>query len=281
MNSVLNRIEEFLGEDIVSDQGVGGGCIANSKYISTSNGNRFFLKQGFSNGMFQCEANGLLELARAKTIKVPKVISVAQDYLLLEYIEQGNESKDFFDGFGKQFANMHRFTQKNFGFYEDNFIGKNKQPNKISKDWCDFYFNERLLFQYKLAEKNGYVTDGFKKAFDRLEKRIMQILNGSEEEPALLHGDLWGGNYVVDSLGNAVLIDPAVYYGHREADLAMTKLFGGFSADFYRSYNEIFPLKDGFEYRENVYKLYHVLNHLNLFGVGYYGPAIDLMNFYK
>ena len=108
----------------------------------------------------------------------------------------------------------------------------------------------------------------------------IEIVRESEEKPALLHGDLWGGNFMVDEDGSAVLIDPAVYYGHREADLGMTKLFGGFSSEFYKSYHDVFPLNDGYEYRENIYKLYHVLNHLNLFGVGYYSQALSLIKFY-
>ena len=119
-----------------------------------------------------------------------------------------------------------------------------------------------------------------RKGISKLENKISEIIGDTNEKPSLLHGDLWGGNYMVDETGSAVLIDPAVYYGHREADLGMTKLFGGFGSEFYQSYNEEFPLQDGFEYRENIYKLYHVLNHLNLFGVGYYSQAMSLIKYY-
>ncbi|MDZ7626517.1 MAG: fructosamine kinase family protein [Ignavibacteriaceae bacterium] len=119
-----------------------------------------------------------------------------------------------------------------------------------------------------------------RKGISKLENKIQEIIGDTQEKPSLLHGDLWGGNYMVDENGNAVLIDPAVYYGHREADLGMTKLFGGFSSEFYRAYNETFPLEDGYEYRENIYKLYHVLNHLNLFGGGYYSQALSLIKYY-
>jgi fructosamine-3-kinase len=136
------------------------------------------------------------------------------------------------------------------------------------------------LFQLQLAENFDNSTPELRKGISKLEDKLEDIIGNSKEKPSLLHGDLWGGNFMIDEKGSAVLIDPAVYYGHREADLGMTKLFGGFSSEFHKSYNEIFPLEDGYEYRENIYKLYHVLNHLNLFGGGYYSQAISLIKFY-
>ena len=179
---------------------------------------------------------------------------------------------------------MHRNSSESFGFYEDNFIGSNIQINipeaGEAESWPDFYLNKRILFQYKLAEKNGYSTDELKNVIHRIESKIHDILKGSEEPPALLHGDLWSGNYIVDESGTACLIDPAVYYGHREADLAMTRLFGGFSQEFYESYMDTFPLPDNHKERENIYKLYHALNHLNLFGNGYYNTSLALAKTY-
>jgi len=275
-------IESILNEKIISSTFVGGGYIADSRKITTESGREFFLKSGNTkSSMFRCEANGLKELAKAHCIRIPQVIAVEDDFLLLEYISQGNRSKHFFEEFGQNLAQLHRFQSDKFGFYEDNYIGATPQPNipnkEEEKDWVAFYFNKRLLYQYKLAEKNGYVTPRMKSSFLKLESRIDSILKGSEEPPCLLHGDLWGGNYLCDENGKAVLIDPAVYYGHREADLAMTKLFGGFTEDFYNSYNRAYPLPDGWQYRENIYKLYHVLNHLNLFGTGYLFEAEQTM----
>jgi fructosamine-3-kinase len=179
---------------------------------------------------------------------------------------------------------MHKFTSDYFGFYEDNYIGANPQSNipaeKEKTNWVSFYFNKRILFQLQLAEKLGHSTAELRKSISKLEEKIEEIIGAANEKPSLLHGDLWGGNYMVDESGSAVLIDPAVYYGHREADLGMTKLFGGFSSEFYTAYDETFPLEDGYDYRENIYKLYHVLNHLNLFGGGYYSQAISLIKFY-
>lgn len=234
--------------------------------------------------MFLKEANGLIELKKAKAIKVPDVILAEKDFILMEFINSSSRSKSFFKDFGIKFSQMHKYSSPGFGFYEDNYIGANPQENipakDEEKDWIEFYFNKRILYQYKLAEKNGYSTNELRKGIFKLENKIEEILSGSEEPPSLLHGDLWSGNYMVDENGDACLIDPAVYYGHREADLGMTKLFGGFSSEFYNAYNENFPLPDGAGYRENLYKLYHVLNHLNLFGRGYYSQAISLVYYY-
>ena len=147
-------------------------------------------------------------------------------------------------------------------------------------DWTKFYFNNRILYQLQLAEKIGNSTNELRNGISALENEIDKIVTDNLEKPSLLHGDLWSGNYMIGENGYACLIDPAVYYGNREADLAMTKLFGGFDARFYESYNETYPLPDGYEYRENIYKLYHVLNHLNLFGGGYYSQAISMIRSY-
>lgn len=275
------KLEEIIGEKLSGMSSVGGGCIANSQVITTQSGKKYFLKQGFSNGMFQNEANGLKELAKPKAIRVPEVIDIGEDYLILEHIEQGPRKAGFFEEFGRSFAVMHKFSSDQFGFFEDNFIGSTPQKNipspEEANNWAKFYWNKRLAFQLKLAEENGYADQKMVQLFSRLEKIYESIIEGSEEPPALMHGDLWGGNYMSDQNGNPVLIDPAVYYGHREADLAMTKLFGGFSNAFYRAYNETWPLKDGADKREPLYLLYHVMNHLNLFGTGYYGQAISLL----
>jgi len=281
---VKNKLEEILGEEARVISGIGGGSIADSNIIETSSGKRFFLKTGFSSSMFINEANGLKELRKPGCIKIPEVIAADRDFLLLELVTPGPRMKNFWEVFGRQFAEMHRFTARSYGFYENNYIGATPQMNIPSEseqnNWVEFYLNKRLGFQIELAEKNGYGTPELKRAFSKLAEKIDTILEGSEESPALLHGDLWSGNYITGSEGEPVLIDPAVYYGHREADLAMTYLFGGFSNEFYKAYNEAYPLKDGWEYRLNIYKLYHVLNHLNLFGTGYYGQALRLMEYY-
>jgi protein-ribulosamine 3-kinase len=279
-------IEEKLGRKIKNFTSLSGGCISDAYKITTNDNSNFFLKynSSISNDMFIKEADGLKELVKANTIRIPEVLSFDKDYIILEFIPMGNKNKNFFEEFGRDFAAMHKYTSDNYGFFENNFIGSNPQINipeqNEKSNWFEFYFNKRILFQLQLAEKLGNSTEELRKGISKLENKISEIIDDSEEKPSLLHGDLWSGNYMVDESGSAVLIDPAVYYGHREADLGMTKLFGGFSSEFYSAYYKEFPLKDGFEYRENIYKLYHVLNHLNLFGGGYYHQAISLIKFY-
>jgi protein-ribulosamine 3-kinase len=278
--------EEKLGSKIKYFASLSGGCISDAYKITTNDNSNFFLKynSSISNDMFINEANGLKELVKANTIRIPEVLSFDKDYILLEFIPMGDKNKNFFEEFGRNFAAMHKYTSDNYGFYENNFIGSNPQINipeqNEKSNWLEFYFNKRILSQLQLAEKLGNSTEELRKGISKLENKIFEIIDDSEEKPSLLHGDLWSGNYMVDESGSAVLIDPAVYYGHREADLGMTKLFGGFSSEFYSAYHEEFPLKDGYEYRENIYKLYHVLNHLNLFGGVYYHQAISLIKFY-
>lgn len=280
------RIEEKLGIKIKSFNSLSGGCISDAFKVTTVDGLNYFLKYNpsISNDMFVKEVNGLKELTKANAIRIPDVLSFDEDYILLKYIPTGNKCKNFFEEFGRNFAEMHKFTSESFGFYEDNYIGSNQQkniPNEEEKtSWANFFFNKRILYQFQLAETLGNSTPELRKGISNLENKIEEIVGDSKEKPSLLHGDLWAGNYMVDENGNAVLIDPAVYYGHREADLGMTKHFGGFSSEFYRAYNERFPLEDGYDYRENVFKLYHVLNHLNLFGGGYYSQALSLIKFY-
>jgi fructosamine-3-kinase len=283
---IITLLEKKLKQKITGLTPLSGGCISSAYKLKLNDKQEFFLKHNpsVSDKMFITEAHGLQELNKSDTIRVPKVIIYDDDFILLELIQQGNKSKNFFSDFGRSFALMHKHSSENYGFYEDNFIGSNDQKNipvgSEKENWTSFYFNKRILFQLELAEKLGYATSELKKGIGKLEEKIEEIIETSNEKSSLLHGDLWGGNYLVDENGNACLIDPAVYYGHREADLGMTKLFGGFSSEFYEAYNETYPLQDGYEYRENIYKLYHILNHLNLFGGGYYSQAISLIHFY-
>ena len=282
---IITKVEKETGIKIKSVSSLSGGCISDAYKVSDESGKNYFLKLNSSpKDLFIKEANGLRELKKAKAIRVPEVILCKDDFLLTEFISQGNRSKNFFEDFGRKFAELHKYRGEKFGFYENNYIGSNPQINipdqNEGNSWTEFYFNKRILYQYQLAEQNGYATNELKNGILKLEKQIEKILGDSDESPSLLHGDLWGGNYIADENGNPCLIDPAVYYGHREADLAMTKLFGGFSPAFYNSYNETFPLEEDYEYRENIYKLYHILNHLNLFGRTYYHQAISLIYFY-
>jgi len=281
-----NKIEEIIKEKITNQYSVSGGCINDARILQIDSGKQFFIKTNYNNlpGMFFNEANGLKELAKANAIRVPKIIYVEENFILLEAIKSASKSNNFFEDFGRRFARLHKYSDKYFGFYENNYIGSTQQINipddSEQTDWTRFYFNKRLKFQFNLAEKKGFSGIELKNAFSKLENKIDDILKSDYEKPSLLHGDLWSGNYMIDENGNACLIDPAVYYGNREADLAMTRLFGGFDSKFYSAYEEEFPLQSGYEYRENIYKLYHILNHLNLFGSGYYQQAVSLIRYY-
>lgn len=284
---IYDIIEKELQIKIHSVKSIGGGCINDAEIITDNFNNSYFLKKNLYSpaDMFFKEANGLKELSKASVIRIPKPILVNEKFLLMEYIKSAPRSKKFDENFGRAFARLHKFYGNEFGFYEDNYIGSTPQKNIPDKDeknnWIKFYLNKRIMFQFRLLEKAGYADDKLRKGISYLENNIEKILRGSENKPSLLHGDLWSGNYITDENGEACLIDPAVYYGNREADLAMTKLFGGFSSTFYKAYQEEFPLPDGYEYRENIYKLYHVMNHLNLFGSGYYSQTISLISFYS
>lgn len=281
--TIREQIESVLNDKLVQTHALSGGCIARSYRIDTATKGSFFIKYGAGN-TFETESASLRELAKPKAIQVSQVIHAEKALLLLEYIPAGNKKKDFFSDFGRRLARLHRYTAPSFGFYEDNYIGTTPQINiptgEEATNWSTFYFNKRLLFQYRLAIANGLATARLKEGMKSLEKNISSILSGSEEPPTLLHGDLWAGNYMCNQEGDPVLIDPAVYYGHREADLAMTQLFGGFSPAFYQAYQVEYPLLPGWEQRQNLYKLYHILNHLNMFGQGYLHEAEQLISSY-
>lgn len=239
-----------------------------------------YTKRGAEGDTYRCEVNGLTELAKAKVIQTARVISYGTNFITTIYIESSIPTSHFFQDFGKSFAQLHMYKADEYGFKEDNFIGANPQPNIPNNsekyNWAEFFFNKRLLFQYLLAQENDLLTSIIRRGFMKIEREISHILDGVEKEGAsLLHGDLWSGNYICNTEGRAVLIDPAVYYGHREADLAMCRLFGGFSQDFFLSYETEYPLLPGWREREKIYRLYHLLNHLNLFGRGYLSSVED------
>jgi len=286
-NDLFFRLEEIVKEKIIRTSPVSGGCIANSKKIELDSGKKFFLKHllNENSGIFESEALGLETLLKSASIKVPEIISRGKDFLLLQWIEVGRKVPDSsMEKLGYQFAKLHRFHAEKFGFHVDNFLGNTLQSNLPtsdgSKNWAIFFTENRLLYQIELVKKNGYSTQKLLKLLDNLIIKIPEILSGTEEKPSLLHGDLWSGNYLIDETGEPWLIDPAVYFGHREADLAMTSLFGGFSKTFYSAYESEFPLSPGYSEREPLYQLYHLMNHLNLFGTGYYGQVISIMERY-
>ncbi|TXL12409.1 hypothetical protein BMR05_15450 [Methylococcaceae bacterium HT4] len=177
---------------------------------------------------------------------------------------------------GRQLAELHQTRQDYFGWHHDNFIGSNQQRNTRDNNWVNFWQEQRLMAQLKLASENGY-TGKIQQQGEQLCLLIPEFFSSYQPQASLLHGDLWSGNAAADAEGRAIIYDPACYYGDRETDIAMTELFGGFSADFYAAYEEAWPLDSGYKTRKTLYNLYHILNHLNLFGSGYLCQAERMM----
>lgn len=263
---------------------LGGGCI-NQSYRIDTNSDSFFIKYNRAEafkGMFSSEAAGLKQLLDAGSIRIPSVIENGETdeytFLMLEFIHQGRKGNGFWEGFGSALAYLHKQSDEVFGWGMDNYIGSLPQSNKAHKAWIDFFIMERLEPMLKLARDGKKIGPELARRFDTLYNRFNEIF--PPEPPALLHGDLWSGNFLVDETGNPCLIDPSVYYGHREADLAMTHLFGGFSEEFYSAYHSVFPLEKGWEKRIDIFNLYPLLVHVNLFGGGYISDVGRIMAYY-
>jgi fructosamine-3-kinase len=260
---------------------IGGGCI-NTGVRLTDGKRSFFVKLNRAAllDMFEAESDGLEVMAQTQTIRVPqpicKGLSNGQSYFAMEFVEMRHGGQDGAALAGQQLAAMHRVTQAQFGWYRDNTIGSTHQSNDPEGDWEVFWRKQRLGYQLDLAARNGY-RGSLRRKGERLLDRF-QVLFDHQPEPSLLHGDLWGGNLSYDQSGQPVIYDPAVYFGDREADLAMTELFGGFGNRFYDAYQESWPLSSGYATRKVLYNLYHILNHLNLFGGGYLGQAETMMD---
>ncbi len=282
--SSINQRLEDKGVFVHSDNAprpVSGGDISAAWRLATSNGD-LFVKTGPLSvfDMFTAEAEGLAEISASETVRVPEVIATGQDeataFLVLEWIELEAGDVAVERRLGEQLAEMHRASADRYGWHRDNSIGLTPQHNPWSDSWVDFYREHRLAYQLQLAAENGF-TGELQDCGSRLLKRLPVYFESVAPEVSLLHGDLWGGNWGCSG-GKPLIFDPAVYYGDRETDLAMTRLFGGFGAAFYEAYESSWPLADGHQERQHLYQLYHVLNHLNLFGSGYLGRAISLID---
>ena len=280
-NKIISLIRSALNENVTSLSSVSGGSIAAAYRAELKSGQTLFVKASPQHpDMFIKEANGLRELQKANALRVPEVIFADEELLLLEFLSVTPPTRrtHFFEQFGKQFAQLHRHTAAQYGFSENNYIGSTPQHNlPPMSSWKEFFAVHRLEFQFKLAEQNGYKDKEIVYLFRRVEKQIEALIPNDGEQPSLLHGDLWNGNFLCVENNVPAVIDPAVYYGHREADLAMTMLFGGFSEAFYASYHEAFPLTEDWKRRCELYKLYHLFNHLNLFGEEYYPQIYNVM----
>lgn len=282
VREIAGAIGQETGQafEAVEQREAGGGCINQGLTLAGRDGRRFFIKLNEARhaDMFAAEAAGLAELEAAAAIRVPRPIvhglALGQAYLVLEWLPlNGNGSGA---ELGRRLAALHRTTRRDFGWRRDNTIGSTPQPNAAMSDWRAFYRERRLGHQLRLAARNGAPRDLLKRG-EQLLAVLDSFFPGYKPVPSLLHGDLWGGNFGFAE-GGPVLFDPAVYFGDREADLAMTELFGGFPLDFYAAYREAWPLDPGYATRKTLYNLYHVLNHFNLFGGGYAGQARSMVD---
>lgn len=252
-------------------QPLGGGCI-NASYLVTAAGERYVVKVNdlAQEQMFHAESAGLGALGASHCLRVPVPIGVgtsaSQAFLVMEWLPLGGQGD--MAQFGQQLAAMHRVSADYFGWYRDNTIGSTHQPNTPQHDWLSFWSQQRLGYQLQLAGQRG-LPRAVLGLGARLIEGLPLLFKDYRPQPSLLHGDLWSGNYAFTPEGEAVIFDPAVYYGDREADIAMTELFGGFGGEFYRGYQQAWPLDDGYVVRKSLYNLYHILNHFNMFGGGY------------
>ncbi len=292
--AMLKRaITSATGVEIGETIPVGGGDISHAARVRLADGRQALVKWHADAlpGLFTAERRGLELLGSANALRVPAVLAQSEAvdrdtlskrcpaFIVLEWLGRGSSTRDVAEILGRGLATMHRVTVTTFGLDHDNFIGANPQPNQPAEDWVTFFREQRLRFQMELARRKGRLPS---QRARRLEKLLAHLGDWLPAHPpaSLLHGDLWGGNWLVTASGEPALIDPAVYYGHREAELAFTELFGGFPTAFYGAYNQTWPLDSGYEERKDMYNLYHLLNHLNLFGEGYGGGVDSVLRKY-
>jgi protein-ribulosamine 3-kinase len=280
--SIIRHIEQSTGQSfsIKQQMSMAGGSINQAFLLTDGADMQYFVKtnQSGRQAMFEAESKGLQEIVSSQTIKVPEPVCFgddgAQSYIVMEYLDMVGQADQVI--LGQQLAAMHRVTSEQFGWDIDNTIGDTYQSNTWQNNWIDFWREQRLGFQLQLAAENGYGGE-LQSLGERLLIEMSVLFTGRNMVPSMLHGDLWGGNVAGLKDGTPVIYDPAFYYGDREADLAMTYVFGGFSADFYSSYQDAFPLDDGFAVRKTFYNIYHIINHLNMFGGGYHGQSLNML----
>ena len=292
-NSVSDGIKDYFGESVtIKDKSyVGGGDINEARCLQLSDGEKVFVKSNSiaNKGFFEAEEIGINAIAATEAIQVPKLLfrgvdeSAGKSFLAMEYVSGSERVRYFWDIFGQSLAAMHLADTNAFvsggkyGFKTDNFIGATEQLNSPKDSWVEFFRECRLGPQFKMAER--YFDNSSIRKIIKLLDKLPELLI-EPKQPSLLHGDLWSGNYIVGNDGKAWLIDPAVYVGHSEADLAMTELFGRFPAEFYNAYSGINPIDPGYKDRRDLYNLYHLTNHLNLFGGHYLSAVLSTVDYY-
>mgnify|MGYP004701753151 CR=1 FL=1 len=291
-NSVENEVADHLKikfgrqVELYSSSGVGGGCISHASKIRTSEGD-FFLKwnSGCPADMFEREAEGLEELKKAAADKliIPRVYAVKKvdatpGFIVLEFLGPGNFTQNADEMLGRGLAAVHRFSGERFGFYNNNYCGETLQDNSWKSNWPVFFRDNRLGFLLKLIQKQRTFPVEEELIYNRLLEKIPELIP-ADSKPALIHGDLWSGNYMISANGPA-LIDPASCYTDREMELGIVTMFGGFSQQFYDAYQEAYPLPSDWRERNRLYQLYHILNHYYLFGGSYRSQALQIAKSY-
>lgn len=283
--SVREAVRSALGAEVTDARALSGGSINDAYSARLSDGREVFIKehQGGEPSMFPAEARGLKWLEEAKALRIPEVLAVSgpsqEPFLALELIRPGRRSSAFAETLGRGLAQLHRYGSDGFGLDHDNFIGRLPQANEPADAWPDFYRARRIEPMVEMAAQRGLLSASDVRDFDSLGRRLPELV-GDAEPPARLHGDLWGGNLHVDEDGEPCLIDPAVFGGHREMDLAMMQLFGGFEPRVFAAYSEEYPLGSGWRDRMSLYQLYYLLVHVNLFGGSYVGQTRSALREY-
>ena len=268
---------------IASSKQLTGGCISDAALVTLEDGRQYFVKSSLHDlAVYEAEQNGLEAIRATQTLRVPEIIGLGKtecgiSFFILEAIESGNTTATSEIEFGRRLAQMHRKTRAaRFGYPQSNFIGSTAQLNTWATNWQTFFVESRLRPQIRMAQNRELTTPLFNRHADQLLSKMGNFLPNSSS-PVLIHGDLWAGNIIIAKGGIPVLIDPAVSYSEREFEFGMTTLFGGFGADFYEAYHECWPLSEGWQERVKIYKLYHLLNHLNLFGASYFQACISTL----
>ncbi len=279
--AVHRWLEDRGHGDLRSSEPVSGGCINNGTRLHIASGATFFLKLNpeAPADMFAREAEGLEALEVPGAPRVPTPLLVDETFLLLEDLAPAPRAADYWPAFGRQLARLHEQHGPSFGFENDNYLGSTVQPNPWTDDGHEFFATHRLLYQARLASRSGLLSEGDVRTVEDINRRLYELV--PDQPPSLIHGDLWSGNAISDSEGRPAIIDPAAHYGWAEAELGMTTLFGRFPDSFYRAYEEVRPLQPDWQSRLPLYNLYHLLNHLNLFGRSYLSQVQSLLRRYQ
>jgi fructosamine-3-kinase len=276
MNLKIPGLHKFLRDnclELKDSSPVSGGSIADCQKLNLSGQNYFFKSYGRQSKLHQIEVDSLAFLSQGDFFSVPKVFAVDEDFILMEYVEPGKKNDNFYQSFGTALAKYHKQESENIGLDFNNYIGRTEQKNVlkaidrkvIKNQWIDFYWNYRICAQLEISEYPVDIKDGFSELY----KVLPELFHDWQEHISPLHGDLWGSNHLASVDGRPYLIDPAFYFGCREADLALINLFAAYPDSFWFAYKEEFPLKSGYQRRKKIYQLYHLMNHFHLFGGGY------------